>query len=161
MGARALRFFSKTRFYDLQQQRRLEADVITPARAKKEAMELEAKGAAARIIEDGNAQVHVLNRLTEQYQAAGANAQDIFVLNMLPELVGEIVSTVKGVSIDKVSVIDSGGNGSQGVSNVVGQLPAAVITITEQIENATGVNILKALQKDEPVAVTAPATTDE
>ncbi|MBT8215677.1 MAG: flotillin family protein [Acidimicrobiia bacterium] len=143
------------------QQRRLEADVITPARAKKEAMELEAKGAAARIIEDGNAQVHVLQRLTDQYQAAGTDAQNIFVLNMLPELVGEIVSTVKGVSIDKVSVIDSGGNGSQGVSNVVGQLPAAVITITEQIENATGVNILKALQKQEPVRVAAEETTPE
>jgi flotillin len=137
------------------QQRRLEADVITPARAKKEAMELEAKGAAAKIIEDGNAQVHVLQRLTEQYQAAGTDAQDIFVLNMLPELVGEIVSTVKGVNIDKVSVIDSGGNGSQGVSNVVNQLPAAVITITEQIENATGINILEALRRDEPVAVAA------
>ncbi|MDH3540669.1 MAG: flotillin, partial [Acidimicrobiia bacterium] len=142
------------------QQRRLEADVITPARAKKEAMELEAKGAAARIIEDGNAQVHVLNRLTEQYQAAGANARDIFVLNMLPELVSEIVSTVKGVNIDKVSVIDSGGSGSQGVSNVVGQLPAAVITITEQIENATGVNILKALQKEEPATVGVEPTAD-
>ena len=143
------------------QKRRLEADVITPARAKKEAMELEAKGAAAQIIEDGNAQVHVLNRLTEQYLAAGVNAQDIFVLNMLPELVSEIVSTVKGVNIDKVSVIDTGGNGSQGVSNVVNQLPAAVITITEQIENATGINILKALQKDEPVAVAASTEGSE
>jgi len=143
------------------QKRRLEADVITPARAKKEAMELEAKGAAAHIIEDGNAQVHVLARLTEQYQAAGNDAQDIFVLNMLPELVSEIVSTVKGVHIDKVSVIDSGGSGSRGVSNVVGQLPAAVITITEQIENATGVNILKALQKDEPVAAAAAADSPE
>jgi flotillin len=143
------------------QQRRLEADVITPARAKKEAMELEAKGAAAQIIEDGNAQVHVLQRLTEQYQAAGTSAQDIFVLNMLPQLVSEIVSTVKGVNIDKVSVIDSGGNGSQGVSNVVGQLPAAVITITEQIENATGVNILKALRQEKPVPVAATEATEE
>jgi len=83
------------------------------------------------------------------------------VLNMLPQLVSEIVSTVKGVHIDKVSVIDSAGNGSQGVSNVVGQLPAAVITITEQIENATGVNILKALQKDEPVAVPAAKETTD
>jgi hypothetical protein len=60
-----------------------------------------------------------------------------------------------------VSVIDSGGNGSQGVSNVVGQLPAAVITITEQIENATGVNILKALRQEKPVPVAPTEATEE
>ncbi|NNL97229.1 MAG: hypothetical protein HKO63_03400, partial [Acidimicrobiia bacterium] len=53
------------------------------------------------------------------------------------------------------------GSGSQGVSNVVGQLPAAVITITEQIENATGINILEALRRDEPVVVAAPAEAIE
>ena len=33
------------------------ADVIEPAKARREAMELEARGAAASIIEDGEAQV--------------------------------------------------------------------------------------------------------
>ncbi len=131
------------------QKRRLEADVITPAQARKEAMELEAKGRAAKIIEDGNAQVEVFRRLTDQYQLAGDDAQEIFVLNMLPELVAQIVDTVKGVNIDKISVIDSGGQGGsgQGIPGVVSQMPAAVISITEQIENATGVNILDALAK--------------
>ena len=68
------------------QNRRLEADVIAPARAKREAMELEAKGAAAKIVEDGNAQIEVFHRLVDQYQAAGDDAQRIFVLNMLPDL---------------------------------------------------------------------------
>ena len=132
------------------QKRRLEADVITPAQARKEAMELEAKGRAAKIVEDGNAQVEVFRRLTDQYKEAGEDAQEIFVLNMLPELVAQIVDTVKGVNIDKISVIDTPGNGGAsgaGVPSVVSQMPAAVISITEQIENATGVNILDALAK--------------
>lgn len=133
------------------QRRRLEADVITPARAEKEANELRAKGEAASIIEDGAAQIEVFRRLIEQYQAAGEDAQRIFVLNMLPDLLGQIVDTVKGVSIDKVTVIDSG-NGSQGIPDVLSQLPAAVIKLTEQVENATGINILSGLAGRPPAA---------
>ncbi len=136
------------------ERRRLEADVVAPARARKEAAELDAKGQAAKIIEDGSASIEVFRRLVEQYQAAGTDAQRIFVLNMLPELVDKIVSTVEGVEIDKISVIDSGVG--QGVPNVVSQMPAAVIRIVEQIENATGVDILKGLAGNghvgEPVA---------
>jgi flotillin len=128
------------------QRRRLEADVVTPARARKESLELEAKGEAAKIIEDGAAQIEVFRRLTDQYREAGENAQRIFVLNMLPDLVDKIVGTVSAVDIDRVSVIDSG-NGGGGIGGVLGQLPAAVVKITEQIENATGVDILSGLRE--------------
>ena len=60
-----------------------------------------------------------------------------------------IVGTVEGVSIDRVSVIDSG-NGQQGIPSLMSQLPAAVIKITEQIENATGVDILSNLGSSGP-----------
>jgi len=127
--------------------RRLEAYVVAPARADLEAKELAAKADAAKIIEEGNAQIEVFRRLVEQYQAAGADAQRVFVLRMLPELIDKIVSTVGGVDIDKVSIIDSGGQGS-GIPGFMGQLPAAVIGLAEQLENATGVDLLKALRPD-------------
>jgi len=143
------------------QKRRLEADVITPARAEKEAKELRAKGEAAKIIEDGAAQIEVFKRLIEQYQAAGDDAQNIFVLNMLPDLLGQIVDTVKGVSIDKVTVIDSG-NGAQGIPDVMSQLPAAVIKLTEQIETATGINILSGLgARQAATAAPVPAIEED
>ena len=139
------------------QHRRLEADVVAPARAQREALELKAKGLAAKIIEDGAAQVQVLQQLTEQYKAAGDNARDIFVLSMLPDLVSQITDTVRGIDIDRLTVIDGGnGNGGAGaIPSLVGQMPAAVISITEQIEAATGVNILEALTggKDEAVEI--------
>ncbi|MDQ3640316.1 MAG: SPFH domain-containing protein [Actinomycetota bacterium] len=127
--------------------RRLEAYVVAPARADLEAKELAAKADAAKIIEEGNAQIEVFQRLVEQYQAAGADAQRVFVLRMLPELIDKIVSTVGAVDIDKVSIIDSGGQGS-GIPGFMGQLPAAVIGLAEQLENATGVDLLKALRPD-------------
>jgi flotillin len=124
---------------------RLEADVVAPARADLEARELAAKADAAKIIEEGNAQVEVFRRLVEQYQAAGSDAQRIFVLRMLPELVDTIVSTVRAVDIEKVSIIDSGGQGT-GVPGFMSQLPAAVIGLAEQIETATGVDIFSAMR---------------
>ncbi len=127
--------------------RRLEADVVAPARADLEARELAAKADAAKIIEEGNAQIEVFQRLVQQYQAAGPDAQRVFVLRMLPELVDKIVSTVAGIGIEKVSIIDSGGQ-SSGIPGFMSQLPGAVIGLTEQLENATGVDLLKALRPD-------------
>jgi flotillin len=130
------------------ERRRLEADVVTPARANLEAKQLQAQAEAAKIIEDGKAQVEVFRRLTEQYQAAGDDGQRIFVLNMLPDLVDKIVSTVSGVSIDRVAVIDNGGGngGSGGIPALMSQLPAAVVSMSEQIEAATGVDILSSMR---------------
>jgi flotillin len=125
--------------------RRLEAYVIAPARADLEAKQLAAQADAAKILEEGNAQIEVFRRLVEQYQAAGPDAQRVFVLRMLPDLMDKIVSVVGAVDIDKVSIIDSGGQGT-GIPGFMGQLPAAVIGLTEQIENATGVDLLKALR---------------
>ena len=45
-----------------------------------------------------------------------------------------------------------GGSGSSGggIPGVVAQLPAAVVSITEQIEAATGVDILRSMRDDTP-----------
>jgi flotillin len=138
------------------QQKRLTADVIEPARAKREAMELEAKGAAASIIENGQAKVRVLQEMIATYASAAGNGEKVFVLNMLPEIVAQLSKTVDKVTVDKVSVIDSGGSGNgygSGLSRFVTQFPAAVVSLSEQIENATGVSLLSSLGK--PAETTA------
>jgi flotillin len=126
------------------EQRRLEADVLLPAQADREAAEQRAKGSAASIAEDGKARLYVLDETIKLYQSAGTEAERIFILNMLPDIIREIAKSVDGMDIDKVTVIDSGGQGT-GVAMAAGQLPEAIIKITEQIETATGVNILSRL----------------
>ncbi|MFZ1729895.1 MAG: SPFH domain-containing protein [Bacteroidota bacterium] len=133
------------------QKRRLSADVIEPARAKKEAMELEAKGDAAKIIENGLANLNILNQMITSYKSADGEGEKVFILNMLPEIIEQIVGAVGKVNIDKISVIDSG-NGKS-VAGVMGQLPNAVISLNEIIENATGVNILSNFKKENFTAV--------
>jgi len=126
------------------EQRRLEADVMLPAKFDREAAEQRAKGSAASISEDGRARLFVLDETIKLYRGAGTEAERIFILNMLPEIIREISRSVQGMDIDKVTVIDSGGHGT-GVGNAASQLPEAIIKITEQIETATGVNILSKL----------------
>jgi flotillin len=144
----------------LLQQRRLMADVIEPAKAQREAMEHEARGAAAHILEDGQAKVRVLKEMIETYRSAAGDGEKVFMLNMLPDLVRELAQTVDKVTVDKVSVIDAGGNGAaSGLGRFVNQFPAAVIALSEQIETATGVNILSSLNghRAEPTASRVPA----
>ncbi|MYE95776.1 MAG: flotillin family protein [Acidimicrobiaceae bacterium] len=142
------------------EKRRVEADVVVPARAELEARQLQAQAEAATIVEDGKAQVEVFKRLTDQYQAAGADGHEVLVLNMLPDLIDKIVSTVQNVSIDRVAVVDTGGGGGNGAGNgdggsrggipgLMSQLPASLVAMTEQIEAATGVDILASLRRRE------------
>ena len=135
--------------------RRLEADVVAPARADLEAKQLEAKADAAKVIEEGNAQVEVFRRLVDQYHAAGEDAQRIFVLRMLPDIIDSIVGTVSSVDIEKVSIIDSGGQGG-GVPGFMQQLPGSVISLVEQLETALGVDLLKAVRPDDEAESTSP-----
>ena len=131
------------------EKRRVEADVVVPARADLEAKQLEAQAEAAKIIEDGKAQVEVFKRLTDQYQAAGDDGHDVLVLNMLPDLIDKIVATVANVSIDRVAVVDNtNGSPGSGIPGLMSQLPAALVGMTEQIEAATGVDILSSLRRD-------------
>jgi flotillin len=141
------------------ERRRLEANVVTPAKANLEARQLDAQADAAKIIEDGKAQVEVFRRLTDQYQAAGEDGQRIFVLNMLPELVDKIVSTVNSMHIDRVAVVDNGGTGG-GIPGFVAQLPGAVVSLTEQIEAATGVDILSSMRDADAVPSNAIGRED-
>ena len=138
------------------EKRRVEADVVVPARADLEARQLQAQAEAATIVEDGKAQVEVFKRLTDQYQAAGADGHDVLVLNMLPDLIDKIVATVQNVSIDRVAVVDTGGGGGDGngdggsrggIPGLMSQLPASLVAMTEQIEAATGVDILASLRR--------------
>lgn len=129
------------------QQKRLEADIVEPAKASMRASQLQAKGEAAHILEDGEAKISVLKEMISTYQSANGDGEKILMLQMLPEIINRLSETVGQLNIDKISVIDSGnGTANSGISKLVSQMPSAVISLVDQIETATGVNILKSLQ---------------
>lgn len=131
------------------QQKRLMADVIEPARAQKEAAEQGARAEAAQIIADGEARINILKKNLEIFAAAGENAERVYTLIMLPQIIESMTDTLKGINIDKITMIDNG-NGEQGnngsFSRLVNQIPGTVAQLAETINSVTGIDILKAMK---------------
>ena len=121
-----------------QVKRKLEADILEPAQAQMEARINEARGQAAKIIEEGKATVQVLSQITTAWKQAGDNARDVFLLQKLPSLVETMMGTVQSVRVDKITVLGVGGNGG---------LAPRVINAAEQIKATLGVDLLGALQQ--------------
>ncbi len=125
--------------------KRYEADVVAPARAQREAKLLEAQAAAAPIIEEGRAKAEAVRLMTEAFRQAGNEGERAYILNMLPGIVSEFAESVRGMQIDKITVLDSGSG--QATRSAIGTLPGNIVSLIEQVENATGVNLLSALTR--------------
>ncbi len=114
-------------------------EVIVAAEAERQAKEEIAKGNAARIFEDGNAEVKVLRQKLELWQEAGPNAERLFLIQMLPDILKQVVQTVDNLSIDKLTVVDSGSG--KGVPSVFNQIAGSTPALLESLKASTGIDI--------------------
>ena len=121
-------------------EKRQRSEVIVAAEAERMAKEEIAKGNAARILEDGQAEVEVLRRKLELWNQAGSDAERLFLIQMLPEIIQQVVNTVDNLQIDKITVVDSGTGGS-GVPAVFNQIAGATPALLESLKASTGVDI--------------------
>ena len=120
-----------------------EADVIVPARAEREAKELNAKGEAARIAEDGKATAEAVRVLREQWEKE--DTRELFLIQQLPDILDKVTKVVSdNLSIDKVTIVDSGDG--QGMPAYVRGVTGSIVAIFEQIKNATGLDIPEILR---------------
>lgn len=120
-----------------------QADVVIPAQAEKEAKELQAVGAAARITEDGKATAEAVKLMREQWEKG--NTRELFLIQQLPDIIGKITNVVSdNLSIEKLTIVD-GGNG-HGIPTLVKGVTGSIVSIMEQIKNATGLDIPQILQ---------------
>jgi flotillin len=114
-----------------QVRRQLEADVIAPAQAEMEAANAGAKGAAAKIIEDGRATTHVLDQMIKTWKSGGDAARDIFLMQKLQATMGELVSTIQSVKVDRLTVLPP--DATVSARNAV--------TLVEELKGALGVDL--------------------
>jgi len=119
----------------------LMADQVQPAQAHRQMMENQARGAAAKIIENGKATAAALRAVSETWQRAGDNARQIFVAQKLSSLVAQLMSTVDEVHVDKVTFIDS--DLTKDGSNLA--VKAAVTS--EQLKHTLGLDLPALLQR--------------
>jgi flotillin len=118
----------------LQIQRKLDAEVVQPAEAQRKAAEENARGAAARIIEQGKAQAASLHALIEQYKRSGASAREVLVVQKLLPLAHHIAGAQQKVAVRKLTVLPKDDGGS-------GDFARKAIGVSEQLRAATGIDL--------------------
>ena len=125
-----------------QVKRKLAADVIQPAQAEKAELEAEAKAKAAKVIEDGKANVEALRELLDTWQTAGEAARPLFLIQKFDAVMNAMMSTIQDIEIEKVTVIDSQ------IDDVDrhGSLPLKAASGSEQIKETLGMDIPRMLQ---------------
>ncbi|MCO4769818.1 MAG: hypothetical protein KDA24_07275 [Deltaproteobacteria bacterium] len=121
-------------------ERKQQAEVVVPARARREALELEARGKAARILADGEATAEAVERMRAQWD--NGDARDLFLIRLLPELTDMVTRTIsENLHVDKLTILDGGGG--EGLPNYVKNLTNSAVVMMEQVKNVTGVDVAK------------------
>lgn len=116
----------------------LEADVIEPARADMEAGINQAKGRSAKILEEGQATVKVLEEMIEVWQGSGGAARDIFLMQKLQTVMNQLVSTVGTVKVDRITMLPAGDES--------GSAAKQAVKLVEELKGALGVDLPKLLE---------------
>jgi len=126
-------------------EKRVRADVVVAAEAERLAKEEIAKGNAARILEDGQAEVEVLRQKLALWNEAGPDAERLFLIQMLPDILSQVVQTVDSLEIDKLTVVDNGQG--TGVPAVFNQIAGATPALLESLKASTGIDVAGMLRR--------------
>lgn len=120
-----------------QVRRRLQADIVEPAMARRKELEADARAKAFPITESARANAEVLKEITRTWHQAGPNARQIFLLQKIEPLIKTMVGTIRNVEIDKITLID------RGVADIDqnGSLPMKVASASEQLRETLGVDV--------------------
>jgi len=125
------------------EQLRLEAEVRIPAEIDAQVRELFAAGQAASISADGEAMAASLAEVAAAWKASGGRAMDIFVLQNLDQIFGEVASAAKRVKVGEVNLID-GGDGKT-IPAYAAAYPATMAALLEQVHQTLGIDIAKVI----------------
>jgi flotillin len=123
---------------------RLECDVFLPAEAQRLASEADARGRAAPVAETGKATAEALRLVAHEWQAAGRDGRDLYVLQHLREFVEAAVARVTRAKVGELAVVD-GGDGAS-FTGAVASFPAAVAEVLQQTGRALGIDMKELLQ---------------
>ncbi len=118
---------------------RLECDVVLPAEARRMAEEAKARGAAAPTVEQGKAAAEALTMVAAEWQAAGKDGRDLYVLNQLRSFVESAITRVGQTEIKELQLVD-GGDG-KALASLFAAFPNAVARVMEATGDAIGVDI--------------------
>jgi flotillin len=125
------------------EQIRLQADVTIPAEVEAQVRELLAAGAAAPIAADGEAMSQSLAEVSAAWRDSGGRAMDMFVLQHLDAIFGDVAAAAKRIKVGEVNLID-GGDGKT-LPAYAAAYPATMTALLEQVTKTLGVDVAKVI----------------
>lgn len=125
------------------EQKRLQADVVIPAEARRQAEAIRAKGDAASVHENGRALVEVLEATTHAWNAMGENAREIYVIQHLEEIISTVVDHMDDIDVGEVNVLDRG-DGSA-LAAYAAAYPQTVAAVLRALRETVGIDIPQVL----------------
>jgi len=125
------------------EQIRLQADVTIPAEVEAQIRELLAAGAAAPIAADGDAMSQSLAEVAAAWRDSGGRAMDMFVLQHLDAIFGDVANAAKRIKIGEVNLVD-GGDGKT-LPAYAAAYPATMSALLEQVTKTLGVDVAKVI----------------
>jgi len=125
------------------EQLRLEAEVRIPAEVEQQVRELFAAGQAATIAADGDAMAASLAEVAAAWRDSGGRAMDMFVLQHLDQIFGDVATAAGRMKVREVNLID-GGDGKT-IPAYASSYPATMAALLEQVTRTLGVDIAKVI----------------
>ena len=125
-----------------QVKRKLEADRIRLAEAERSRMIAEAHADAAMILSEGRATAASLRSVGRSWREAGPDARRVFVAQKLGTLVSHVMSTVRELPIESITVIDR----RLGEGEGRGSLAARATVANEELKQSLGLDVVKAIR---------------
>lgn len=125
-----------------QTEQRLQAELIEPWIAKRDAMVFEARGQAAEIVESGRAKAEALRQIAARWNEEGVDAKTILMLQKFGRITELLTSTMPKLKVSNMTVIDA--EARQDAEE--GSLPVRAISALEQVRHATGLDLAKLSQ---------------
>lgn len=125
------------------EQLRLEAEVTIPADVEAQVRELFAAGQAAPIAANGEAMAQSLSEVAGAWRDSGGKAMDMFVLQHLDGIFGDVAKAASRVKVNEVNLID-GGDGKT-IPSYAASYPATMGKLLEEVTKTLGVDIAKVI----------------
>ncbi len=130
--------------YRIESQAKAEAEKVrVDGLAKAEAEKAKGETEAEIIRLKGLAEAEAKRKIAEAYDMYGQAAMLDMVLEMLPEYAKQVASPLG--NIDKITVVDTGGNGSSGANKVSAYATDLMATMQESLKASAGIDVKELL----------------
>jgi flotillin len=127
-----------------QVERRLQADIVEPARAKMNQQIATARGAAADVLEQGRASAEALREIASTWKQGGARARDAFLFQKIGSLMKLHTGTVSKLRVDRLTILPppTAGEGAGGTSTA-----HKLVKLNEEVKAALGIDLARLVEQ--------------